>query len=285
MSYHAASFRHLQDNFNFSIQEADLYFESLADSIGLGMPKELDPNIQDSGGLVSYIVASTNPPPPQIKELYDEIVPVMEGLIDVVVSAVLKSAGNDDPKKHDPSSWKTPMEMMMSLFCGGRSQGTQFYDHEIVGVEVPSKFLNILIEEVVSQGAALDSFAKFLQSQGETMRAEASGKGNGYLYAIVSIVHKIFQAADGRWLYGPEFKICFTKFSRETFKLTNACASSKQFRFQFDLEIISGVFMVETWKTNLEFQKLVREFINKYKQTSIKDSENYFEEIFESIQE
>lgn len=285
MSYNTVSFRHLQDNPNSLIQEADSYFESLFDSLELAVSGELDPNIQDSVGLVSYIVASTNPPPPEIKRLYDEIAPIMEGLIDVVVSAVLKSAGNDDQKKHDPAIWQPPINAIFKSFCGGVSVGKKFYDQKIVGVEIATKYLNILIGAAVSQGAAWQSFGTYLLSEGETIRFQASGKENGYLYASISIVHNIFQAKDGKWLYVPSFNIYFTKFSRETFKLTRACNSIDQFRFKFDFDVMIGNFMVANWHKSPDFQEKVSDFIKKYKKTSIKGSENYFEGIFESTQE
>jgi hypothetical protein len=281
MSCNAVSFRHLQDNPHSLIQEADSYFDSLE----LGVSGELDPNIQDSDGLVSYIVATTNPPPAEIKSLYDEIVPVMEGFIDVLVSSVLKIAGDDDLKKHDPAIWKKPIEAIFSAFFGGLKIAQQSYDKKIVGVEIPTTYLNILMEASVSEEDAWQSFGTYLSSEGETMRALAIDQGNEYLYAIVSIVHDIFQAADRRWIYVPKFKIYFTKFSRETFKLTRACDSKDKFRFKFALNVMIGTFMVETWKHSPDFQKNVHNFIKKYKQTSIKDSENYFEGMFESTQE
>jgi hypothetical protein len=280
MTSKAVSFRHHYSDPASSalIEEAHSYF----DSLDLAQSGPLDPTIQDSNGLVSYIVVSSNPPPEEIKALYDQIAPIMEGLTNVVTSAVIIKAGTDDAKKHDPAIWQEPMQQMCKAFCGGFAMEQQNYNKTIRGVEVATSFLNILIEAAVSQGAALASFVKFLQSQGESMRFEAGSEGDKYLYASVSIIHEIFQAADGRWIYVPKFKCYYTKFTRETFKITSACGSYNSFKFAFDLQIFTGVFMVESWKNFPSFREKVKGFIEKFQKLNIDDSENYFDGIFES---
>lgn len=279
----AASYRYHYSNSASSslIEEAHSYF----DSLGLAKSGNLDPNMQDSDGLVSYVVVSSNPPPQEIKDLYDQIAPVMEGLTNVVTSAVIIQAGTDDNKKHNPDIWKTPMNQMCKAFCAGFSEESQSYNKTVKGVEVATSFLNILMEAAISQGAALSGFVKFLQSQGETMRAQSSSEGDGYLYASVSIVHEIFQATDGRWIYVPKFKSYFTKFSRETFKVTTSCGSYDSYKFNFDLQVMTGAFMVESWKNFPSFRDQVKKFIEKFQKANIKDSENYFDGIFNSSQE
>lgn len=279
----AASYRYHYSNPASSslIEEAHSYF----DNLGLAESGNLDPNMQDSDGLVSYVVVSSNPPPQEIKDLYDQIAPVMEGLTNVVASAVIIQAGTDDNKKHNPDIWKTPMNQMCKAFCAGFSEESQNYNKTVKGVEVATSFLNILMEAAISQGAALSGFVKFLQSQGETMRAQSSSEGDGYLYASVSIVHEIFQATDGRWIYVPKFKSYFTKFSRETFKVTTSCGSYDSYKFNFDLQVMTGAFMVESWKNFPSFRDQVKKFIEKFQKANIKDSENYFDGIFNSSQE
>ena len=243
---------------------------------------ELNPNIQDSDGLVTYIVASTNPPPPHMVELYDELRPVMEGLTNVVVTAVLKQAGADSKKLHDPAVWRVPMQAMVKAFCSGFSQTTRSYNERVRGVQVATKFINILIEAVVHQGAALKDFTRFLESQGEAIQGEVAKGKSSYLYAAVSIAHELFQATDGRWIYVPKFKSYFTQFSQETLAITSSCGSYKDFRFKFDLDIMAGAFMVASWENVPKFRSSVRDFIDRFQQTNIEDSTNYFDGIFES---
>lgn len=272
---------YLQDDPTNGIKIAHAYF----DQIGLAKTTgEYDPNIQDSDGLVSYIVATSNPVPEEMKSLYQEISPIMEGLSNVVVSAILKQAGTDPVKQHDPGTWRGPMQAMTKAFCGGFSETTKHYDQRIRGVDVATKFINILIDAVVSEGAALADFKKFLESQGETMRTEVSQGQNSYLYANIAITHEIFQASDGTWIYVPKFKSYFTQFNQETFKLTSACASYDSFKFYFDLDVMTGAFMVSSWKNSAEFRKQVNEFIEKFRKTNIADSSNYFDGIFDSKQ-
>lgn len=249
---------------------------------GPGERESLNPTIEDSDGLVSYIVASSNKPPPEISELYDEISPIMEGLNNVVVSAVIKSSGLDVKKRHDPATWRAPMEAMTKAFCSGFSETSRSISQSVTGVEVATKVINILIEAVTNQGAALADFTRFLKSQGESIGMQVSKGQNSYLYAAVSIVHEIFQASDGRWIYVPKFKSYFTKFNQETLKLTSSCASASHFRFDFNLQIMTGAFMVASWENFPNFRDEVRTFIERFQQANIKDSTNYFDGIFSS---
>lgn len=273
---------YLYDDPSPRIQAAFDHFDTVLPQRSDERTATLNPNIQDSDGLVSYIVASSNPPPQEIKKLYDELRPIMEGLTNVVVSAVIKSAGTDPKKRHDPATWRAPMAAMVKAFCSGFSETTRSYDQRVRGVEVSSKFISILIEAVASQGAALADFTQFLTSQGQTIKAEVSTGQNSYLYACVSIVHEIFEASDGRWIYVPKFKSYFTRFSQETLKLTSSCASFSDFQFKFDLDIMTGAFMVGSWENFPAFRDKVRAFISRFQQANIEDSTNFFDGIFNS---
>jgi Virulence factor Evf len=270
---------HFVDQPGKLVLQAHEYFDSLG--LAESAAEDFNPTMADSDGLVSYIVGTSNPPAP-IQALYDEVKPIMEGLTNVVVSAVLKKANGDPKIQHDPATWRLPMQAMVKAFCGGFSEASQHYDQQIYGVEIANKFINILLDAVVNQGAALSGFTKFLQSQGQTIRTEISVGQKSYLYASVSICHEIFEAADGRFIYVPKFKSYFTHFVQDTFKVTSACVSVDSFKFLFDLDIMTGAFMVETWKADSEFRKLVKDFIQKFQKANIKDSENYFDGIFDS---
>lgn len=260
------------------IEEASSYFLSL----GLDETEDFDPTIQDLSGLISYIVATSNEPPKELNDLYNEIVPVMEGLTNVVTGSVLKRAGTDDKKKHDPKIWQEPMNQMAKAFCGPLSIETQTYTKEIVGTKIATEFINLLLAATVSQGPALAGFTKFLQSQGESIRLEVGQEGDGYHYASVSIIHEMFQAPDQRWIYVPKFKSYFTRFTRENYVVTSTCASATKFKFNFKLEIMTAGFMVENWKNFPSFRKQVRDFIERFQKTNIADSANYFDDIFTS---
>ena len=262
------------------IQESSAYF----DQLGLAeVEEDFDPNIQDGDGLVSYIVASTNPPPSEIRNLYDEIVPVMEGLSNVIVSALLKTAGSDDEKKHDPNIWEAPFKSVASAFCSGFSSEKKGYNQVVRGVEVASKVINIITDAVVGTNSAVfKGFVDFLESQGETIRLETSSRKENYQYSAVTIIHEIFEAVDGRWIYVPKLKSYFTEFTSETLKISSSCSSYTKYKFDFDLRVLTGAFQVGSWQSSKEFQDLTHEFIDKYRKTNIQESENFFDGIFNS---
>ena len=254
------------------------------DQLGLSeVEQDFDPNIQDGDGLVSYIVASTNPPPSEIRDLYDEIVPVMEGLSNVIVSALLKITGDDDEKKHDPKVWAQPFESVAQGFCSGFSSESKGYNNEVRGVEVASKMINIITDAVVGTNSAVfKGFVDFLESQGETIRLETSSRKEKYQYSAVTIVHEIFEAVDGRWIYVPKLKSYFTDFTSETLKISSSCASYNKYKFKFDLKILTAAFQVGSWQSSKEFQDQTNAFIEKFRKTNIANSENFFDGIFNS---
>src|ERR1700722_17957843 len=68
----------------------------------LNLAGEYDPNISDSDGLVTYINATTNPPPPELVKEREEVSAVLEGLTGIVVAAVLQGSGDDDTREIQP---------------------------------------------------------------------------------------------------------------------------------------------------------------------------------------
>lgn len=149
-------------------------------------------------------------------------------------------------------------------------------------MEIATEFLNVLLDAVVGQGAAFDDFARFLRTQGEAIRPESSKSEKPDLDAAVSVVHELFEAKGGKWVYVPKFESYFTRFSQETLKLSTACASYDEFRFDFDLPVMTSAFFVEGWKNSKGFRERVREFIDDHQKVDIKGSKNFFEGMIDS---
>lgn len=257
------------------------YFRSL----GLGSSSSTtvyDPTISDSNGLVSYLNATTNEPPPELVEERREISAVLEGLTGIVVAAVLETAGQDDKAKHDPGLWEAPIRYGLSGFTSGMSVETVTYQRRVRGVDVATEFLNILMNAVTDAGAALTGFRNFIQSQGDTMGVEGKDTEEGYRYACLGIVHEIFQISDDEWIYMPKIRGCFTSFDTETFKINAGCFSYHEFDFNFKVETIVAPFRIETWRRDPEFRKDVDNFIKELTGAKIDQSRNYFKDIFKA---
>ncbi len=277
---------YLKDDPTVDVKAADQFFSGLGVfDKRMGLVGAMDPDIQDSDGLVTYVVATTNPPPPEIVSLYNEIKPVMEGLTNAVVSAILKVAGNDKKKLHDPAGWREPLKMVTKAFCSGFSETSQHYSQRIMGVELAEKFMNVLMNAVVSNCTALGSFANFLKGQGDAIRAEITTDHTSFNYACVSIIHEILQAPNGSWAYVPKFKSYFTSFNQNNLKVASSCASAKHVHLDFDLNVMTGAFMVESWSHSSDFQQQTKAFIAKFQKLNVAESTNYFEGIFDSAAE
>ncbi|MFI9152604.1 hypothetical protein [Streptomyces sp. NPDC053367] len=241
-----------------------------------------DPDIADGDGLVSYINASTNPAPAHLVEEQKRLSTVLEGLTGLVTAAVLAGAEKGKHGKHEPEAWAEPVRKGLGPFISGINSEQVTYNRDVVGVEVANQFLNILMNAVTRESPALDSFRRFLAGQGETIRLQGEGKEEGYQYACIGMVHEIFQLADERWVYLPKIRCYFTRFTRSTFKVTAGCASASKFNFNFAVEKFVAPFKIQTWRDNEDFRKDVDDFIKRHTGAAIKQSDNYFDDIFDS---
>lgn len=241
-----------------------------------------NPNIADKDGLVTYINASTNPPPPKLIETQKKVSAVLEGLTGIMVAAVLKMANGDSKKKHDPALWNTVFEKGLQPFFAPYSSSKEEYRNNVVGVDVATNFINFLLNAVVAEGPALAGLTRFLRSQGDSIRVQASKEVEGYEYAIVSIIHEIFQQSEDDWVYIPKIKLYFTSFSRENYNITTSCGSYDHFAMNFDLIASTAAFQINTWENNKNFRDSLDKFIDRYTKAKIDDSENYLDTIFES---
>lgn len=266
-----------QEEFQLALRNAYAYLDKLH------LQEEFDPNIADKDGLVSYVNGTSNPPPPELVEERKKVSRVLEGLTSVVTSAVLATAGSDDAKKHDPNIWADPVRYGLTPFISGFASEEVSYKRRVRGVDVATQFLNILIDAVTQQGGALNSFKNFLADQGKTIGIKGSNTQEGYKYACVGMVHEVFQLEDSsQWFYLPKIRMYFTSFTRRTFTISSSCASYNEFDFDFLIRKMVAPFKIETWRQDEEFRGQVDAFIKKYTRTSIEQSENYFDGIFNS---
>ncbi|OKJ18851.1 hypothetical protein AMK23_35130 [Streptomyces sp. CB02130] len=244
-----------------------------------------DPNIADGDGLISYVNAATNPPPPALVEEQDKVSSVLEGLTGLVTAAVLANAAKPGNKgKHDPEAWSEPIRKGLGPFISGVNSETVTYNRDVAGVEVANQFLNILMSAVTRESPALDSFRKFLQGQGQTIRLQGESKEEGYQYACIGMVHEIFQTPEQRWIYVPKIRCYFTSFTRSSFKVTSGCASASKYNFNFRVEKFVAPFKIQTWRDQEWFRTDVDTFIQGHTRAAIEQSDNYFDDIFESTE-
>jgi Virulence factor Evf len=244
---------------------------------------EFDPNIADSDGFVTYINGTSNEPPADLVQERKEVSRVLEGLGGIITSAALQAAGEDEKARHDPKLWEDPLRYGLGPFTSGMATSVTTYKRKVVGLEIATQFLNILLDAVAEEGLALQEFQKFLTAQGESISIEGEDSKEGYRYACLGLVHELFQVENEEWIYVPKIKLYFTSFTRETFKVTSFCASVEKVDFDFTVEKVSAPFRLETWRQDEEFRERVEGFIKKYDRAQVQQSENYFDGIFKSV--
>jgi hypothetical protein len=243
----------------------------------------IDPTISDKDGLVTYINASSNVPPDSLQKDVTEISAVLEGLTGILTAAVIIQSAGDITKKHNPHLWNTTYEKGFLPFFAGYSFKEATYYKKTRGVKVATEFIEFLLDAVVSQGtSALGDLAKFLTTQGQNIQANTQGEGDGYKYAIISMVNEVFESSPGQWVYVPKIKYYFTTFTKKSFAVTTSCGSYEEFEMDFKLQVLTASFKIDTWRTNKKFRKSVNEFIEGYTSAKLKDSKNFLDGIFPS---
>jgi hypothetical protein len=244
--------------------------------------EEFDPDIADSDGLVTYINGTTNEPPADLVKERKEVSRALEGLAGIITSAALQTAGEDKSAKHNPTLWEEPVKYGLGPFVSGYSNSVRTYQRQIVGLEIATQFLNILIDAVAEEGRALQDFQKFLTDQGETIRIEGEHSEEGYRYACLGLVHELFQVEGEEWIYVPKIKMFFTRFTRKTFKVSSACVSVEKVDFDFSVEKFVAPFKIETWRQDESFRERLDEFIKEFDRAQVERSKNYFDGTFKS---
>lgn len=243
---------------------------------------DIDPNIADRFGLVSYPDLTTNQPPKDEKIVYDELSIILRGLVGILTSVVLTKAGSDLEKRHDPDLWIEALSRGLGAFFADTSEGTEPYDQRVVGRQIAEEVLALLTQARVEENRAYTGFSQFLQRQGQEARAKAGNRKAGYRYGTVEMLHEITDSTASGWVYHPRVSLRFTEFTDATFPLTSACTSRRRFRFQFRVRHYTASFKKDTWRSEPAFRQMVRRFIKDYNKTDIPRSKNYYRGVFTS---
>lgn len=254
-----------------------------------GCPKgagdDLNPTIADSDGLVSYTFPVANTPPEELMADIRELDGKLQALIGVVTAYVLQTTADDPTKLHDFNTWYEPFAQLGAAWFAGFKSAERNIDKTVTGVEIATAFIEILLNATVDGTAAMADFAKFIKSQGDSMRAESTDDGQGYKYAVLNVAHEVFPLADGSWVYVPKLRCQWTEFSRESFSITLAnCASIDKHHFKFHSQELTGAFNYELWKGDETYRKKLDDFIDEVQSVNIAKSANFFTGKFKSKQ-
>jgi hypothetical protein len=129
----------LKEEFLITLGKSENYLRGL----GSGWPREPNPDISNSDGLVTYLNVTTNLPPPTLIKRQERVSPLIEGLIGIVVSAVLQIAGNDKKEMTDPGLWNHVFEKAIAApFFSSYSYSKEQYQKEIPGAQVAANFIS-----------------------------------------------------------------------------------------------------------------------------------------------
>lgn len=144
-----------------------------------------------------------------------------------------------------------------------------------MGLEVATKFLEIIMSAVVSQGAALAEFATWLGTQGDQIRAGASANQDTYNTVTVSVTSEAMQVGNGV-VYVPKLHMYYIFFDRTNLKVTTICGSVEHYHIVFEYQEITKVFNYGALQ-DPAVKKKFDDFLSGAAQRQIDDANTFFE--------
>jgi len=240
-------------NFN-EAQEALKYF-----SILLADSEEVENTIKFTGinkfGIVELVGMTNDAGTANLNS-------VMEQLSNILIAAVLKSAGNVEQNQVDPKYWKEGFRKLMSLF---------FFNYVEEGIDYQDKKASKeIVEDVIKIGFDVSgepsnplktAIEQYIRKQAVLMdKMGFDGKMNNP-YTLFGFSNFVKAGA----------RVCcirayFTNFDTQSVEITRCCRDSeKKFDYSFKVTHYNSNFMLSSWETDPEFQKIVLEFIDKHR--------------------
>jgi Virulence factor Evf len=237
-----------------------------------GPPAPPAPEPAPTGGLITYILASEKVSPAAQKSLDDQKNYVIS--LAGVGNAYARKQAND---KKDPNLvynldlWQ---QIYNNLPLMGPSQFvTQTYNETSAGIEIATKFIEVILGFAVSGGAALASFGKFLQGLGDNIKLGVTVKNQSYTTATIACVLRS-QAAqpDAVEAYLQGYWIDFTAKQTDVYL---ACATVEALQITFNYKFAQSLFNVGALD-NPTVKKDFEDFLSGTQIDDIKRSQKFF---------
>ncbi|PKE28088.1 hypothetical protein CWS43_23475 [Rahnella sp. AA] len=261
-----------------AVQAANDYFSEIYGLKGVDSLTEEQPLVPglSADGAVQYQTYQFNDAPESLKEQVKVGRVLMERFVGIASAAVNKKAPNSEDKyKYD--QWKVVTQSLISAFFTDPVSGDKSLNTSVQGIEVAKNVIEFACNVIAGNVTA---FADFLKGFGNGLSAQMSKTQADYNYLYAYSTHDLFKDSSGNVFYKPSFLVYGTYFKQEQKSISTSCASYNEVNLNFGVNTVGGTFKIEEYMSNMEFKKKVDEFLDKYEGKSIKDTDSFFDGIF-----
>lgn len=266
----------LIDSYRSQFSDAEAFFGSNLLPIA---EAEDDPDrYADKDGLVEFVVAGTLIDDPAVMKKLTEQKAILVAVTSIVTDYINRYADTYGAAyKTDPDLWAQVVGKIPLM--GPNKTDQQSYTRNIKGVEIAKDFIDFIMEVVVSEGSsALNSFTKFLEKQGDSIRFGIEENADAYNTITMGVTAEVFKVGN-EIVYTPKIKLYRVNFTRENSKFTSACASYEQVDISFDYIYAASVFDYEALE-DPEIKAEFDAFIKKQRKAAIADADTFFNDDF-----
>lgn len=220
-------------------QSRTFFHPQISKAMAPGAPPPPEP--KPTGGLISYILASETVSPTAQKSL-DLQLKYLTSLAGVGNAYARKTANeaNNPNLVYDLTLWQN---IYNNLPLMGNSQfDTQTYSQTSAGIEIATKFIEMILGFAVGGGPALAGFGKFLSGLGETIKLGVELKNQSYTSAtIASVIRTQAAQPDKVEAYLQGYWIDFTADQKTVYM---ACATAQSMTIRFNYKFANSLFNV-----------------------------------------
>ncbi|ELY3083147.1 hypothetical protein ACV822_000474 [Klebsiella aerogenes] len=261
-----------------AVQSAHEYFRKIYDLKDAEVLSEDLPLVQglSKEGAVQYQTYQFNDAPEALKEQVKVGRLLMERFVGVASAAVNKKAPSSTDK-YNFEQWQEVTKHLTNAFFTDPVSGDRSLNTSVQGIEIAKSVINFACNVIAGDVTA---FANFLKGFGDGLSAQMSKTQAAYNYLYAYSTHDLFKDQSGNVFYKPSFLVYGTYFSQEQKKISTSCASYNEVNLNFGVNTIGGTFKIEEYMSNDKFKAAVDDFLDKYEGKSIKDTDSYFDGIF-----
>lgn len=241
--------------------------------------REGDNPYADKDGLIEFIIGTELIDNPDVMKKLTELKKYLVSITSVVTSYVNRYAEHyKDPKfKTDADLWALALSKIPLM--GPSKLDEQTYSKHIKGLSIAVEFVNFILEIVASEGSsALESFSKFLENQGDSLRFGVEKNVDFYRTITIGVSVEVFTVGKTIF-YAPKVKQYRVNFTRENTKWSSACVSAEFVDINFAYLYGAGVFDYEALE-DAEIKKAFEKFIKDSQKAQIEDATTFFDADF-----
>lgn len=259
-----------------NIMMADRYFaEPMMDSFpqSLSINPLHTQNINDTEGLVQFIIASPRPFEPSELARMTQLKDIQIALISIMANhlSVLKMHDND--AYYRPEHWLDALNHLPLI--GGNKVETKKFDKLTFDCSVAQAFIQLLLGAAVNATSpSLGDFIEFLRKQGQEFEIGLRNSRDSYKTITIAGVTEILNH-DNHLIFVPKLKILTLQFSHQSAKMLLASCIGRKFTLSLEYTTITSIFDIGALDDPLISQQF-DSFLQKYRQLRIAKSDAFF---------